>query len=93
MSVGSQTVYENQYLKGIKGNCISKHPEKSSHYNSALPVGLFIQPHLDLLRLKHYYLWLPGKRDVSAFSVTSLAEIHGDLYGVTSTAADAAANV
>ncbi len=32
---------------------------------------MFIQPQLDLLHLKHYYLWLPGKRDVWHLSVQS----------------------
>lgn len=38
---------------------------ESSHGN---PEGMFIQLQLqlqlDLLHLKHVYLWLPGKRDV-----------------------------
>lgn len=40
-------------------------------YPAALPVAVFIQPQLDLLHLKHYYLWLPGKRLVWPFNVQS----------------------
>lgn len=32
---------------------------------------MFIQPELDLLHLKHYYLWLPGKIDAWPLSVQS----------------------
>lgn len=43
------------------------------------------QLQMDLLHLKHRYLWLPGKRDVWPFSVWAqppTAEIHTRLYSV-----------
>lgn len=83
MSAGLQAVYENQYLKGRGGKRVNASQNNTlraqCRTNSASPVGVFIQPRLDLLHLKHHYLWLPGKKKCLA-SRCPRAEIHRGLY-------------